>query len=110
MPNDASPRNERPVSSPIQPCPVNHWFDVRLVMAPDAAPRPRWWPVERRPGYGNEQVSLTGGGIPPPVRTTDGQGRVRVTGIAGGSVQVIFYNFVAELRQAFATGTRYQPR
>lgn len=110
MTNDVTPRDPRPVSAPVQPCPVSHWFDVRLVMRPDNSRRPQWWPVERRPGYGNEQVSLTGAGIPPPVRTTDGQGRVRVTGIAGGAVQVIFYNFVAEVREAFETGTRYQAR
>jgi hypothetical protein len=106
----AAPRNDRPVESAVQPCPLLHWFDLRMKFAPPPEARPKWWPVERRSGYPDEKVSITAAGVAPPLRRLDGSGRVRVDNIPAGKAQVVFYQVLADVRQAFERGTAYAPR
>jgi hypothetical protein len=100
-------RNERPISSPVQPCPSKHWIDVRLRFRPEAKARPVGWPVERLPGYRHTNVSVTAAGVAPPLRTLDDDGRVRVDDIPAGSAQVVFYDLLAKAEEQMKAGRTY---
>ena len=90
------PLTNRPVDSPVEQCPTSHWLDVTLQPAPDARPRPAWWPVERRTGYASEDAS-TAAPAQQPLRQLNGNGNVRWEGIPAGAYDVVFWKFYYEV-------------
>lgn len=86
----SNPRaNNRAVDSAVQPCPLLHYFDIRLEPVDAANTKPVWWPAEARQPYGGIAMTLNLGGV-APAQTLNTRGRFRIEGIAGGSASVAF--------------------
>ena len=103
-------RDDRPVDSAVQPCPNRFWFDLKLLPRREAGPRPRWWPVERLPGYGSAHLSITLGGVAPPLQTLDSSGHFHATGLPAGSATVLFYDFCSDIGPALDAGAVFHSR
>ena len=86
-------QNTRPINSAVQTCPcVKHSFDVLLAPAPDASPRPDWWPVDSGSAYGGESMDIALAGVDAR-QTLSGSAAYSVTGIPPGVAKVQFKNF-----------------
>jgi hypothetical protein len=100
-------QNNRPIDSAVQPCAqVKHAFDLFLGPAPDATPRPAWWPVDKGLGYGDERLVITLGGVPPQ-QQLDGGGFFHASDIPPGVAKVQFTEFYASVRADLERRTRY---
>lgn len=92
------PQDNRPINSAVQPCPcVSHKFDVTLGPAPDASPRPAWWPVDSSSAYGSESMTIALAGVDAK-QTLDGGGAFSVGGIPPGAANVHFDTFYDEVQ------------
>lgn len=92
------PQDNRPIDSAVQPCPcVVHNFQVTLGPAPDATPRPAWWPVEGSGLYGAESLAITLAGVDAQ-QTLDGGGGFQASAIPPGVAQVRFDKFYDDVR------------
>ena len=102
------PQNNRPIDSAVQPCPcVKHAFDVFLGPAPDASPRPAWWPVDSGGGYGGETLAIALGGVDAQQKL-DGGGFFHVGDIPPGVADLQFSEFYADVRADLARRTNFQ--
>jgi len=92
------PQDNRPIDSPVQPCQcVKHTFGVVLGAAPDATPRPAWWPMDSGGAYANESMSIALGDVDAS-QTLDGGGAFSVGGIPPGVAKVRFDKFYEDVR------------
>ena len=102
------PQDNRPIDSPVQPCPcVTHTFGVVLGAAPDATARPAWWPVDSGGAYGNESMSIALGGVDAS-QTLDGGGAFSVGEIPPGVAKVQFTKFYEDVRADIESLTNLQ--
>jgi hypothetical protein len=91
------PQDNRPIDSPVQPCPcVTHDFDIALGAAPDASPRPAWWPVDSGGAYSGESMAIALGGV--DAQQTLSGGSFSATGIPPGVAKVRFDRFYDDVR------------
>ncbi len=98
------PQDNRPIDSPVQPCPrVTHDFDIALRAAPDASPRPAWWPVDDGSAYAGESMAIALGGV--DARQTLGGASFTATGIPPGVAKVQFDKFYDSVRTDIAQRT-----
>lgn len=100
-------RDDRPVSSAVQPCPIRHWFDLRLRFRPESRPRPGWWPVERLPGAPGAalHLTLTGAAL---LQQLDGEGHLRLDGLPAGSGSALFYDYLSPIQRAIDDGVVFR--
>jgi hypothetical protein len=119
--------NDRLVNSPVQPCPLQHWFLERLILHPEANqdsrhpegrrpdwwPRenrwqrwPNWWPEDEHPGYWEEKVKVTLAGV-EPLQTLDESGTFSADGIPAGTATVVHYAFYDDVREALEAGIHF---
>lgn len=91
------PQDNRPIDSPVQPCPcVTHDFNIALCAAPDVSPRPAWWPADGGSAYADESMSIALGGV--GVQQTLSGGAFGATGIPPGVAKVQFDKFYDDVR------------
>jgi hypothetical protein len=102
-------RDDRPVSSAVQPCPVRYWFDLRLRLRAENQPRPRWWPVERLPGAPGAALHLTLAGA-APLQQLDSDSHLRIDDLPAGSGSVLFYDYITPIQQAIDGGVIFRER
>ena len=102
------PQDNRPIDSTVQPCQcVTHTFDVVLGAAPDATPRPAWWPIDSGSAYGNESMSIALGGVDTS-QTLNGRGAFSAGDIPPGVARLQFENFYDDVRADVERRTNLQ--
>ncbi|MGA3398369.1 MAG: hypothetical protein ABSC95_04045 [Acetobacteraceae bacterium] len=95
------------MDSPVQPCPLQHWFLEHLIRCPEPHGRPKWWPVERRPeAYAFEKLSITLAGV-KPLQELLPDGTFSADGIPAGTAVVVHYAFYQDVQLALEGGVHF---